>query len=959
MNEEAPQKPRGARARHMHATLREIDLSRPRRSGRSRLRLAAGVGGCTLLAIALTMTIVLHVGRQWIAERVAEAAHRVGVDVKVEFVTFDLIDGLTVEGLYIDAPEPHDLSLVVESATADLGLFDILSGEPQPHRLNLMHVHAQGRLDDEALAWIATLRSTRTSTGQSEPGRAWRGEVKVVDGSADIDINVHIEGLPKTGQTLSLKDWEGTLQRQAALQFDATGDITIEGQERTAAMGFRTGPDAAFHITLNDPVGLEVSGLGAPLQLQVEGARWSRRHGALQVQGLAIAHGENNLAIEHVQLGGGSFPWVGARAPRSLTLQHVTGHASGHRIDIGGGSVTLTMPRPDISPWLPLPREVRLESIKLGGAKDGLEASAHRVTLGMDHTQWQDALTDSPARLVKTIDVQQPQVTLKIADVALLEDTAASVTSESEHGVSLLDALITSNDALVIPGASKLIAELEGRRLSVTRGRLVIHGGDAHTEEGIRLDDLSLTWAPATQGGGTASVHALVRRDGKRSGRLDVTGDVAKDGSLQAANGAISGTGLAHVLSRLSEYVTVQPDAWLKADFEYQHSASSKNRHRVTGEIRFEDFGFEAWRISHAPVAGLEGHLRYEGIIDPAAKKIGLNVTEFEMAGAQAKGGFSLLLKPNQRPSVTAHFDLPKQDCGQIARAVPSALLPRLSGLQLSGSLEAAATFSVDLDDPSTVQLDVDGSLKGCRVVTLGGDIDLETLRGKFIHHPVEPKRGRRDDIAVGRGTQQWISERQLPHYLKAAAVMTEDRAFRSHQGVRWDLIGKAIKLNLEQERFAYGGSTITQQLVKNLFLTREKTLSRKLEELIISWELERRYDKDEILELYVNVIEYGPDIYGVRKAAHYYFGKPPWHLSPAESAFIMGLKPYPRAGHRQWQSQTLNAWWRKRVSNVMRAAGGTQGSPSVTFRAPGASFWSGVAGTTVSSSDENSVPAP
>ena len=133
---------------------------------------------------------------------------------------------------------------------------------------------------------------------------------------------------------------------------------------------------------------------------------------------------------------------------------------------------------------------------------------------------------------------------------------------------------------------------------------------------------------------------------------------------------------------------------------------------------------------------------------------------------------------------------------------------------------------------------------------------------------------------------------------------MTEDRAFQSHKGVRWDLIGKAIKLNLEQARFAYGGSTITQQLVKNLFLSREKTLSRKLEELIISWELERRYNKNEILELYVNVIEYGPDIYGVRKAAHYYFGKPPWHLSPAESAFIMGLKPYPRAGHRQWQSQ-------------------------------------------------------
>ncbi|MGB0589078.1 MAG: transglycosylase domain-containing protein [Myxococcota bacterium] len=959
MKHEAPKPPRGVRARRMHATLREVDLTLPKRSRRERVRLAAAIGGCALLAIALTMTIVLHVGRQWIAERVAGAAHRVGVDVTVEFVTFDLIDGLTVEGLHVDAPAPHDLSLVIESATTDVGWLDILSGDPRPKKLNLQRVHAQGRLDDDALAWVEGLRTSRTPALQTETSQGWRGEIHVSDGSANIDINVHLEGLPKTGQTLALNGWEGTLQRQAALQFDATGDITIEGQERTAAMGFRTGPDAAFHITLDDPVGLEVSGLGAPLQLQVEGARWSRRHGALQVQGLGISHGENSVAIKRVQLGGGSFPWVGARAPRSLTLEKVTGHAAGHRIDVGGGSVTLATPQPEISPWLPLPREVRLEAVNLGSTGDGLEATAHRVTLGMAQDQWQDALTDAPGRLIKTIDVQQPSVSLSIADVGLLEETAVAVTSDSAHGASLLDALVSSDDALVIPGASDIIAQLERRRLSVTRGRLLIHSGDTDVQDGIRLDDLSLTWAPATEGGGTASVHALVRRDGKRSGRLDVTGDVGNDGSLRAANGAISGTGLAHVLSRLSEYVTVQPDAWLKADFAYQHSPSAAHRHRVTGEVRFEDFGFEAWRISHAPVAGLEGHLRYEGLIDPSRKTLGLNITEFEMDGARAKGGFDVALKPGQRPSVTAHFDLPKQDCGQLARAVPKALLPRLKGLKLSGHLEAAATFSVDLNDPSTVKLDVDGKMKECRVVTLGGNIDLETLRGNFIHHPVEPKRGRRDDIAVGRGTQQWISENQLPTYLKSAAVMTEDRAFQSHKGVRWDLIGKAIKLNLEQARFAYGGSTITQQLVKNLFLSREKTLSRKLEELIISWELERRYNKNEILELYVNVIEYGPDIYGVRKAAHYYFGKPPWHLSPAESAFIMGLKPYPRAGHRQWQSQTLNGWWRKRVSNVMRVSGNQSGGSSVTFRAPGASFWSGVAGPPVSSTDESPVPSP
>ncbi|MDP6946709.1 MAG: biosynthetic peptidoglycan transglycosylase, partial [Myxococcota bacterium] len=398
---------------------------------------------------------------------------------------------------------------------------------------------------------------------------------------------------------------------------------------------------------------------------------------------------------------------------------------------------------------------------------------------------------------------------------------------------------MATDDPLVIPGGAEFLPLLRNHHLSLTQGRLILRGDGAPSGVSAELDDVSLTWAPSASGGGTASAHALARRVGHRSGRLDLTADVDASGAIHSAQGVVSGAGFAHVLSKLSDYVTVQPEAWLKADFTYAHVPDEAIRHRVTGELRFEDFGFEAWRISHIPVAGLEGAIRYAATIEPEAKRLSLDITEATMGGARARGGLTLTLRPSGPPLVEARFAMPKQDCGKLAQAVPKALLPRLKDLELAGELWADATFSVDLTDPSTVKLDVDGSTDRCRVVNLGGGIDLDALHGDFVHHPIEPNRGRREDIAVGRGTPQWIPASQLPRYLRAAAIATEDRAFRSHEGVRWDLLAKAIKLNLEKGRFVYGGSTITQQLVKNLFLTREKTLSRKFEELIISWELE------------------------------------------------------------------------------------------------------------------------
>ena len=130
----------------------------------------------------------------------------------------------------------------------------------------------------------------------------------------------------------------------------------------------------------------------------------------------------------------------------------------------------------------------------------------------------------------------------------------------------------------------------------------------------------------------------------------------------------------------------------------------------------------------------------------------------------------------------------------------------------------------------------------------------------------------------------------EIPPYLRQAVVATEDRRFYEHAGLDWRGIGRAILKDIRAGRFKEGGSTITQQLAKVLFLNPEKTIQRKLKEAILALQIEKRYRKDEILSLYLNQIYLGSGAYGVEAAANRYFDKHVWELDLAECALIAGL---------------------------------------------------------------------
>ncbi|HEY6555200.1 MAG TPA: monofunctional biosynthetic peptidoglycan transglycosylase, partial [Vicinamibacteria bacterium] len=147
----------------------------------------------------------------------------------------------------------------------------------------------------------------------------------------------------------------------------------------------------------------------------------------------------------------------------------------------------------------------------------------------------------------------------------------------------------------------------------------------------------------------------------------------------------------------------------------------------------------------------------------------------------------------------------------------------------------------------------------------------------------------------TARRSQTIVPIKQISRWLIQAVIASEDQNFFGHQGVDWNALQESVEKNLEKGRLARGGSTITQQLAKNLYFGTEKSATRKLRELLVTRWIEDELTKRRILELYLNVIEWGDGIYGAETAARRYFGKPASDLDAREAAALAGMIPNPR----------------------------------------------------------------
>lgn len=163
-----------------------------------------------------------------------------------------------------------------------------------------------------------------------------------------------------------------------------------------------------------------------------------------------------------------------------------------------------------------------------------------------------------------------------------------------------------------------------------------------------------------------------------------------------------------------------------------------------------------------------------------------------------------------------------------------------------------------------------------------------------------------------------WVSVAEISPLATAAIVISEDSAFFQHHGYDPNQIREAIETDLERHAFSRGASTITQQVVKNVFLERDKNLWRKAKELYLATELDRIVPKRRVLEIYMNIAEWGPGIFGIRAASEYYFQKRPAELSAKEGAFLAMLLPSPIRYGQSFRQRHLTDFAAEEIQDIL-----------------------------------------
>lgn len=174
-------------------------------------------------------------------------------------------------------------------------------------------------------------------------------------------------------------------------------------------------------------------------------------------------------------------------------------------------------------------------------------------------------------------------------------------------------------------------------------------------------------------------------------------------------------------------------------------------------------------------------------------------------------------------------------------------------------------------------------------------------------------------EVRLCPDSKDYVPIKNISPYVLHAVIAAEDGAFYSHKGFDWYEMQQSFETNLKRGHLARGGSTLTQQLAKNAFLGKEKSLWRKIKEAYLAHAIENRYKKDFILEKYLNVVELGADIYGVKPAALKYFQKSPSELHPLEAAYLAFLLPNPKLYSQSFKKGALTPFASKMIKIILK----------------------------------------
>ena len=326
----------------------------------------------------------------------------------------------------------------------------------------------------------------------------------------------------------------------------------------------------------------------------------------------------------------------------------------------------------------------------------------------------------------------------------------------------------------------------------------------------------------------------------------------------------------------------------------------STRDNRITIDLNLSQYDVDLSNelVSNQRLVGFQAREKIRIHIDINEQRIWVEDGLVEVNGVAGVLNVDVRTK-GESPTFLVGAELKTVSIAKLLRSIPGTDFPSALNDLSAGALFALAfTISGKLKDPATWQPKIEHRLVG---IERGGS-GLDYLRQPFAFRPLT-KTGRADKpLTVGPGTTSWVRYAQIPYAQRRAIQVAEDANFFLHNGVDVEEIRAALVHTLTTGERVRGGSTLTQQLVKNLFLTRDRTAMRKVQEVFLTFLLESAMDKDELFALYANIIEWGPGIYGLRAAAYYYFGEAPAKLTLKQMAYLATIIPGPLLFHKFYE---------------------------------------------------------
>ncbi|MBU2060829.1 MAG: transglycosylase domain-containing protein [Bacteroidetes bacterium] len=247
---------------------------------------------------------------------------------------------------------------------------------------------------------------------------------------------------------------------------------------------------------------------------------------------------------------------------------------------------------------------------------------------------------------------------------------------------------------------------------------------------------------------------------------------------------------------------------------------------------------------------------------------------------------------------------IPKMKAQHFINSLPDGLFTNFQGMQAQGNFDYKLNFQFNKNKPDQLVFDSNINKENLEIIKYG-EANLTKLNGEFIYRAIIDNVLQRP-VLVGNANPNYTPMSAISPYLKKCVLTTEDPSFYSHHGFINEAFKQSIVKNIKTKKFSRGASTISMQLIKNVFLTREKTLSRKLEEILLVYILEnnRIVSKERMLEVYFNIIEWGPNVYGIGEASQFYFQKQPSQLTFNECLYLARIIPSPKKFMYQFNTE-------------------------------------------------------